>query len=98
MAMNRMVTRVRKFEISVPTHVALCMFIMQVLASQLPFLADRNAKLAVRPSFWLVNCMKIGGHIALLNGPDVHSRYCCLVILHLLKLAFKITIINYFIK
>ncbi len=40
------------------------MFIMQVLASQLRFLANRNAELAVPPLFWPVNCIKIGGHIA----------------------------------
>jgi hypothetical protein len=41
------------------------MFIMQVLASQLPFLANRNAELAV---FKPVNCIKIGGHVAMLHS------------------------------
>jgi hypothetical protein len=41
------------------------MFIMQVLASQLHFLANGNAELAVPPLFWPVNCIKIGEHVAL---------------------------------
>ena len=49
---------------------------MQVLASQLPFLANRNAELAVPPLFWPVNCIKIGGHVALLSGPTVYTLYC----------------------
>ena len=49
---------------------------MQVLASQWPFLANRNAELAVPPLFWPVNCIKIGGHVALLSGPTVYSLYC----------------------
>ena len=49
------------------------MFIMQVLASQLPFLANRNAELAVPPLFWPDNCIKIGGHVALLSGPTVYT-------------------------
>ena len=61
---------------SVPAHTALRMFIMQVLASQLPFLANRNAELAVPPLFWPENCIKIGGHVALLSGPNVYSSYC----------------------
>ena len=52
------------------------MFIMQVLASQLPFLANRNAELAVPPLFWPDNCIKIGGHVALLSGPTVYTLYC----------------------
>ena len=58
------------------------MFIMQVLASQLPFLASRNAELAVPPLFWPDKCIKIGGHVALLSGPTVYTLYCaaeCLV-------------------
>ena len=51
------------------------MFIMQVLASQLPFLAE----LAVPPLFWPDNCIKIGGHVALLSGPTVYTLYCGLV-------------------
>ena len=50
-------------------HVALRRFITQILASQLPFLANRDAELAVPPLFWPVNCIKIGGHVALLSGP-----------------------------
>ena len=49
------------------------MFIMHVLASQLPFLANRNAELAVPPLFWPDNCIKIGGHVALLSGPTVYT-------------------------
>ena len=52
------------------------MFIMQVLASQLPFLANRNAELAVPPLLWPVNCIKIGGHVALLSGLTAYSLYC----------------------
>ena len=52
------------------------MFIMQVLASQLPFLANRNAELAVPPLLWPVNCITIGGHVALSRGPTVYSLYC----------------------
>ena len=70
------VTRVGTFEVSVHTHVALRMFIMQVLAIQLHFLANRNAGLAIPPLFWPVNCIKIGGHVALLSGPTVYSLYC----------------------
>ena len=49
---------------------------MQVLASQLHFLANRNAGLAIPPLFWPVNCIKIGGHVALLSGPTVYLLYC----------------------
>ena len=48
---------------------------MQVLASQSHFLANRNAELAIPPLFWPVNCIKIGGHVALLSDPTVHSEY-----------------------
>ena len=40
---NRSATRVGTFEVCVAAHVALRMCIMQVLASQLPFLANRDA-------------------------------------------------------
>ena len=73
---NRRVTRVGTFEVYVPTHVALRMFIMQVLASQLHFLANRNAGLAIPPLFWPVDCIKIGGHVVQLSGPTVYSLYC----------------------
>ena len=69
---SRKATRVGTFEVCVSTHVALRMFIMQVLASQLPFLANRNAEQAVPPLFWPVNCIKIGRHVALLSGPSVY--------------------------
>ena len=48
---------------------------MQVLASQLHFLANRNAGLAIPPLFWPVHCIKIKGHVALLSGPTVYSLY-----------------------
>ena len=70
---NRRTTRVGTFEVCVSTHVSLRMFIMQVLASQLPSLANRNAELAVPPLFWPVNCIKIGGHVTLLSGTTVYS-------------------------
>ena len=74
--MNSRVTRVGTFKVCVPTHVALRMFIMQVLASQLHFLANKNAQLAIPPLFWSVNCIKIGGHVALLSDPTVCTLYC----------------------
>ena len=49
---------------------------MQVLASQLLFLANRNAELAIPPLFWPVNSIKIGGHVALLSDPTVNCLYC----------------------
>ena len=49
---------------------------MQVLASQLHFLANRNGELAIPPLFWPVNCIKIGRHVALLSDPTVYSLYC----------------------
>ena len=51
---------------------------MQVLASQLHFLANTNAELAIPPLFWSVSCIKIGGHVALLSDPTVYSLYCAL--------------------
>ena len=57
-------------------HVALRMFIMQFLATQLHFLANKNAELAILPLFWPVNCIKIGRHVALLSDPTVYSLYC----------------------
>ena len=52
------------------------MFIMQILPGQLPFLANRNVELAVPPLLWPDNCIKIGGHVALLSGPTVYTLYC----------------------
>ena len=63
------------------------MFIMQVLASQLHFLANRNAGLAIPPLFWPVNCIKTGGHVVLLSGPTVYSLYCA--VNRLRNAAFK---------
>ena len=42
---------------------------MQVLASQSLFLTYRKDEIAVPPLFWLVNSVKIGGHIESLSGP-----------------------------
>ena len=49
---------------------------MQVLPSQLLFLANRNAGLATLPLFWPVNCIKIEGHVVLLSDPTVNCLYC----------------------
>ena len=51
------------------------MFIMQVLTSQLHFLGNKNAELGITLLFWPVNCIKIGGHVALLSDPTVYSLY-----------------------
>ena len=56
-------------------HVALRMFIMQVLASKLHFLANINAQLAVTPLFWTVNCINIGGPVALLSCPSIYFLF-----------------------
>ena len=69
------------------------MFIMQVLASQLPFLANRNAELAVPPLFWPDNCIKIGGHVALLSGPTV---YTVIVSMNFQLLNLNFNLINRF--
>ena len=57
-------------------HMALRVFTMEVLASQLHFLVNRNTELAVPPLFWPVYCIKIGGHVALLSGPSVYLVFC----------------------
>ena len=72
---NKRATQVGTFEVCVVTHVALRMFIMQVLASQLHFLANRNAEQAIPPLFWPVNCIKIGGHVALLSCPSIYFLF-----------------------
>ena len=51
------------------------MFILQVLGSQMHFLANRNAKLAILLLFWPVNCIKIGGHVALLSIPYIYRGF-----------------------
>ena len=48
---------------------------MQVLASQLLFLANRNAGQAIPPLLWPVNCIKFEGHVALLSDPTVNCLY-----------------------
>ena len=72
---NQKLTLTLKFVSPRMSHYAcsLCMFIMQVLASQLHFLANKNAELAILPLFWPV---KIGGDVALLSYPTVYSLYC----------------------
>ena len=52
------------FQVCVPTHVALRMFIVQVLACRLPLRANRNAELVVPPLLCPVNCIKIGEYVA----------------------------------
>ena len=52
---------------------------MQVLASQFRFLANRNAGQAIPPLFWPINCIKIGGHVALLSDPTVNCLYCAAI-------------------
>ena len=69
--MNSRATRVGTFEVCVPTHVALRRFIIQVLASQLHFMTNRNAGLTVPPLLWPVNCIKIGVHVEQPSGPTV---------------------------
>ena len=49
------------------------MLIMQVLASQLRFLTNRNAELAFPLLFRPGNRIKIGEHVALLSGSSVYS-------------------------
>ena len=53
---------------------------MQVLASQLHFLVNRNDGQAISPLFWPVNCIKIGGHVALLSDPAVNCLYCAYIL------------------
>ena len=47
---------------------------MQVLASQLLFLDNKNAGQAIPPLFWPDSCIKIG-HVVLLSDPTVNSLY-----------------------
>ena len=47
--------------------------IMQVLASQLPFLANTNTELAVPPLFRPVNCIKTQRHVALLSSTSGYA-------------------------
>ena len=55
-------------------HVPLRMFIIRVLASQLPFLAHRNTELAIPPLFWPVSYIKIGEHVTLLSDSTVNRH------------------------
>ena len=52
--------RITTFEVCVPTHIALRMFILHALTSQWHFLTNRNAELVVAPSLWRVNCTEVG--------------------------------------
>ena len=54
---------------------------MQVLARQLLFLANRNAGQAIPPLCWPVNCIKIGGRVALVSDPTVYCLYCDLAVI-----------------
>ena len=67
---------------------------MQVLASQLHFLANRNAELAIPPLFWPVNCIKVEGHVAPLSDRTVYSLYCDIGKLEIETLGSPILILN----
>ena len=56
------------------------MLIMHVLSSCSPFLAN-NTELAVLPSFWPVNCIKIGGHFELLSDFSGYLLFCGVVLM-----------------
>ena len=79
---KQMGTRFGTFDVCVAKYVTLRMFIVQVLASQLHFLASRNIGLPILPLFWPVNCLKVGGHVALLSDPTVYSLYCAYKVFH----------------
>ena len=70
---NRRAIRVGTFEVF--GAVCTCSITHVHYAGQLPFLANRNAELAVPPLFWPVNCIKIGAHVALLSGTTVYLLY-----------------------
>ena len=67
---------------------------MQVLASQLLFLANRNAGQAILPLCWPVNCIKIGGHVALLSDPTVNCFYCASVLQAKVAISRNLTALN----
>ena len=46
---------------------------MQVLASQLHCLTNRNAGLTVPPLLWPVDCIKLGVDVEQPSGPTVYS-------------------------
>ena len=72
---HRRFTQFGTFEFCVPTHVVLRTFIMQVLASQLHFLANRNIELAFSPLFWQVDCKNTAAHVALLSDLPGHVLF-----------------------
>ena len=74
--MIRAVTPVGTFEVCVPTHAALRIFIMQALASQLHFLTNRNAELAVPPLLWPVNYIKNRGTCGTAEWPYFFAGLC----------------------
>ena len=58
---------------------------MQVLASQFPFMVNRNAELALPPLFWPGNCIKIGGACCTAEWPYCLSPILCLRLENMLK-------------
>ena len=72
--MNRRASCVGTFEVFEAAHVALRTLIISIFsASQLHFLANRNAELA--GAWQPVNCINIGRHVALLSGPSIHFLF-----------------------
>ena len=58
--------------------IALRMFIMRVLASQLPFQANKNAEIGCFAIILASQWHKNRGHAGLLSGCTVYSLYCAL--------------------
>ena len=70
--LKRRATRVGNFEVFVPGIV----HVHYVSSGQsIAFFADENAELAVPPLFWPVNCINIGGQVALPTSPTFYSLY-----------------------
>ena len=70
---------------------------MQVLASQLHFLANRNAELAIPPLFWPVNCIKIGGHVAPLSCPSIYFLFYATTTHNRLSLIIHVVVSSCFV-
>ena len=70
---------------------------MQVLASQLHFLTNRNAELAIPPLFWPVNCIKIGGHVAPLSCPSIYFLFYATTTHNRLSLLIHVVVSSYFV-
>ena len=65
--------------------------IIQVLASQLHFVGNRNAKQDVLPLFWPENHIKIRGHVAAIKWPFWSILLFCISILQVyLQVYFMI--------